>query len=66
MCKAPKAPKPVTPTVQIDANPVDEAAISARDRTKRRRAGMRGQASTILTNGIQMPATSSVKTATGQ
>ena len=66
MCKAPKAPKPPSATVQIDPGVIDEAAITARDRAKRRRAGMRGQASTILTQGIQMPQTASVKTATGQ
>lgn len=65
MCKAPKAPKPVTPPPPISAAVVDEAAITERDRAKRRRTGMRGQQSTMLTAGVQFPQTASAKTAFG-
>ena len=65
MCSAPKAPKPVTPPPPISSAVVDETAITARDRAKRKRAGMRGQPSTMLTAGVQFPQTGSAKTAFG-
>lgn len=65
MCKAPKAPKPVTPPPPISAAVVDESAITERDRAKRKRVGMRGRQSTLLTNGMQYPQTGAAKTAFG-
>lgn len=66
MCKAPKPPKPVTPPPPISAAVIDDAAITERDRAKRKRQGMRGQQSTLLTGGQgQFPQTASAKTATG-
>lgn len=69
MCvpSAPKAPKPVTPPPVLNANVIDDAAVTERDRMKRKRMGMRGQQSTILTNGMpgSNPQTAAAKTATG-
>ena len=67
MPKPPKAPKPVTPPPVLNSNVIDDAAITERDRMKRKRMGMRGQQSTILTRGMQgsNPQTSAAKTAFG-
>lgn len=65
MCKAPKAPAPVTPPPPISPAVVDDAAITERDREKRRRAGMRGRQSTMLTESVQFPQTGAAKTAFG-
>lgn len=68
MPKAPKAPKPVTAPVSLNANVIDDAAVIERDRAKRKRQGQRGQQSTILTGGMDrgsFPQTSSAKTAFG-
>ena len=70
MPKAPKAPKPVTPPPVLNSNVIDDAAITERDRMKRKRMGMRGQQSTILTKGMRPggganPQTSAAKTAFG-
>ena len=65
MCKAPKPPKPASAPVIIDGS-VDETAITERDRIKRKRVGMRGSQSTMLTSGVQYPQTAGVKSALGQ
>lgn len=70
MCSKPKAPKPVTPPPTLNSNVIDDAAVMERDRAKRKRQGMRGQQSTILTGGMRPgggsnPQTSSAKTAFG-
>lgn len=70
MCSKPKAPKPVAAPPILNSNVIDDAAVMERDRAKRKRQGMRGQQSTILTGGMRPggganPQTSAAKTAFG-
>lgn len=66
MCTSkPKTPAAIPLPPQVGAETIDDAAVMARDRERRRNVQRSGRASTVIAGNTGAPATMPVKTALG-